>query len=60
VLEVDRQTMQIRALIAADEQGGRSTFKFSNYRENQHLADKIFAFSIPRGVDVIHSGASAR
>jgi outer membrane lipoprotein carrier protein len=60
VLEVDRQTMQIRALVAGDQQGGRSTFRFANYRENQHLADKIFAFTIPRGVDVVHSGATGR
>jgi outer membrane lipoprotein carrier protein len=57
-LIVDRQTMQIRTLVAADQQGGRSTFQFTNYRENTGLADKIFAFSIPRGVDVITSGRS--
>jgi outer membrane lipoprotein carrier protein len=57
-LVVDRQTMQIRTLVAEDHQGGRSTFQFSNYRENTGLADKIFAFKIPRGVDVITSGAS--
>jgi outer membrane lipoprotein carrier protein len=57
-LIVDRQTMQIRTLVAADQQGGRSTFQFTSYRENTGLADKIFAFSIPRGVDVITSGRS--
>ena len=58
ILVVDRQTMQIRELIAADQQGGRSTFRFTNYRENTGLADKVFEFKIPRGVDVINSGAS--
>ena len=60
VLIVDRQTMQIRTLVAADQQGGRSTFQFTNYRENTGLADKIFTFKIPRGVDVITTGASDR
>ena len=60
VLVVDRKTMQIRTLVAADQQGGRSTFEFTNYRENTGLADKIFTFKIPRGVDVITSGASDR
>lgn len=60
VLVVDRKTMQIRTLVAADQQGGRSTFQFTNYRENVGLADKIFTFKIPRGVDVINSDASDR
>ena len=60
VLVVDRQTMQIRTLVAADQQGGRSTFQFTNYRENAGLADKIFAFKIPRGVDVISAGSPSR
>ena len=56
ILGVDPGTMQIRRLVAADQQGGTSTFDFSNYRENTGLTDKIFAFTIPRGVDVITSG----
>ena len=42
VLQVDRDTLQIRGLTAADQQGGRSTFQFSNYRENTGLADNVF------------------
>jgi outer membrane lipoprotein carrier protein len=56
ILGVDPRTMQIRRLVAADQQGGTSTFDFTNYRENTGLTDKIFAFTIPRGVDVITSG----
>lgn len=56
ILGVDPGTMQIRRLVAADQQGGTSTFDFTNYRENTGLADKIFAFTIPRGTDVITSG----
>lgn len=57
---VDRQTLQIRALSAADSQGGRSTFRFSNIKENIGMADKIFTFKIPRGADVIRADGSGR
>jgi outer membrane lipoprotein carrier protein len=57
VLGVDAKTLQIRSLTAADQQGGRSTFQFSNYRENTGLADSVFAFKIPRGADVIRAGS---
>ncbi len=53
ILIVDRQTLALRRLVTADEQGGRSTFTFSNLRENVGLSDKDFVFKIPRGVDVI-------
>jgi outer membrane lipoprotein carrier protein len=53
VLVVDRKTLQIRSLTASDVQGGRSSFAFSNYRENAGLADKTFEFKIPKGVDVV-------
>ena len=36
-----------------DAQGGESAFFFTNLKENTGLADKEFAFSIPRGVDVV-------
>ena len=57
---VDRRTLQIRSLSAADSQGGRSTFQFSNLKENLGLPDKTFAFKIPRGADVTTNGAPAR
>ena len=53
VLVVDRSSLQIRRLITTDAQGGTSTFIFTRLRENVGLSDKAFAFSIPRGVDVI-------
>ena len=52
----DRQTLQIVGLAAGDAQGGRSSFAFSNFKENMGLADKMFQFSIPRGTEVISSG----
>ena len=55
-IAVDRSTLQIKSLTAGDAQGGRSTFAFSNFKENSGLADKMFQFSIPRGTEVITSG----
>jgi outer membrane lipoprotein carrier protein len=60
VLGVDPATLQIRQLVAADGQGGRSTFTFSNLKENRNLSDKLFAFQIPRGVDVVTNGTPAK
>lgn len=57
---VDPQTLQIRHLVAADRQGGRSAFAFSNLKENRGLADKDFEFRIPRGVDVVTDGPRTR
>jgi outer membrane lipoprotein carrier protein len=53
ILVVDRTSFQIHRLVTTDAQGGTSTFVFSRLRENVGLPDKAFAFTIPRGVDVI-------
>jgi outer membrane lipoprotein-sorting protein len=60
VVGVDASTLQIRQLLAADRQGGRSAFTFTNLKENRNLSDRIFEFKIPRGVDVITSGVPAK
>lgn len=60
VLVLDRATYQIRRLITTDAQGGTSTFTFTNLRENVGLPDKAFAFTTPRGVDVITDGSRKR
>jgi outer membrane lipoprotein carrier protein len=57
---VDAATLQIRQLVALDPQGGRSTFTFTNVKENRNLSDKLFEFQIPRGVDVISNGVPGR
>ena len=57
---VDEATLQIRSLTAADRQGGQSTFYLSNFKENIGLSDKTFAFTIPRGADVINTGKPSR
>lgn len=59
-LVVDRQTLQIRSLSAADAQGGRSTFHFSKFKENVGLSDRTFDFKIPRGADVIEAPSTSR
>jgi outer membrane lipoprotein carrier protein len=60
LLGVDPQTFQIRQLVATDKQGGRSSFTFSNLKENRNLSDKLFEFQVPRGVDVITNGVPGR
>jgi outer membrane lipoprotein carrier protein len=53
VLAIDPATLALRGLVALDLQGGTSSFSFTNLKENVGLADRQFAFEIPRGVDVI-------
>lgn len=57
---VDPKTLQIQYLTAVDKQGGRSSFSFSNLKENRGLSDKEFEFRIPRGVDVVSQGARTK
>ena len=47
-----RNTLVLQSLTVAEKQGSRSTFAFSNFKENPGLADKTFVFSIPRGAEV--------
>jgi outer membrane lipoprotein carrier protein len=60
MLAVDPATLQIRMLITVDAQGGRSAFSLTNLKENIGVADKEFAFSIPRGVEVITDRAAGQ
>ena len=53
MLVLDPGTLSIRGLVTVDAQGGKSSFSFTNLKENVGLADKEFAFKIPRGVDVV-------
>jgi outer membrane lipoprotein carrier protein len=57
VLVVDAVSLTIRGLVTVDAQGGKSTFSFTNLKENVGLADKEFAFRIPRGVDVVSASS---
>ena len=56
IVAVDPATLQIRALTTRDHQGGESTLRFENLKENRGISDQDFAFRIPRGVDVITDG----
>lgn len=60
MIAVDPATHQIRHLVASDRQGGRSSFAFTNIKENRNLSDALFAFQIPRGVDVVTGGLPAK
>ena len=53
---VDAKTLQIQFITAVDTQGGRSSFTFTNLKENRGLSDKDFEFRMPRGVDVVTNG----
>jgi outer membrane lipoprotein carrier protein len=53
VLSVDPQTLALRGLLAADAQGGTSSFAFTNLKENVGLPDGQFRFTVPRGVELI-------
>jgi outer membrane lipoprotein carrier protein len=55
-----RETLRLLSFTVAEKQGSRSTFTFSNFKENPGLADKTFAFSIPRGAEVTNAGPSKR
>lgn len=60
IVTFDPATLQIRALTTRDRQGGESTLTFANMKENQGMSDKQFAFSIPRGVDVISDDSTKK
>lgn len=57
VLVLDPDSLAIRGLLTMDAQGGTSSFSFTNLKENVGLADKEFAFKIPRGVDVVSASS---
>jgi outer membrane lipoprotein carrier protein len=57
VLVVDPATFALRGLVTVDDQGGKSSFAFTNLQENVGLADKAFEFKIPRGVDVVRTSS---
>ncbi len=56
ILLLDPTTLSLRGLLTSDAQGGTSSFTFANLKENVTLSDKDFAFTIPRGVDVVTDG----
>ena len=55
-----RDTLRLLTLTVGEAQGSRSTFYLSNFKENPGLTDKQFAFSIPRGAEVVTDGAPVK
>jgi outer membrane lipoprotein carrier protein len=53
IIVVDPATLMLRGLVTGDSQGGTSSFSFTNMKENVGLADKLFTFTPPRGVEVV-------
>jgi len=53
LLALEPSTLQFRMLVQADSLGGRSTFTFTNLKENAGVADTTFVFRMPPGADVI-------
>ena len=51
-LQVSRDTLQFVGLIVEDDQGQSSRYRFTNVKENSGLSDRLFAFDMPRNVEV--------
>ena len=51
-LEVDEATGAIRSIRLLDPLGNRMEYRFDRIRVVRNLSDRIFAFTVPRGVDV--------
>ncbi len=49
----DPATLALTGLTTLDAQGGVSSFTFTNWKENVGMADRLFVFIPPRGVDVV-------
>ncbi len=52
-LGVDARSLALITMESVDADGGVSTFRFENLRENVSLKERDFAFTPPKGVDVI-------
>ena len=57
VVSFEPASMQIRALMTRDHQGGESTLVLTNMKENRGLSDRDFVFNVPRGVKVVTESA---
>jgi outer membrane lipoprotein carrier protein len=55
-----RDSLRLQSLVVAEKQGSRSTFTFSNFKENPGLTDKLFDFSVPQGVEVTVAAPARR
>jgi outer membrane lipoprotein carrier protein len=53
ILMVDRRSLRFTGLETVEADGARSTIRLSNYRENVGLKASEFAFTPPRGTEII-------
>jgi outer membrane lipoprotein carrier protein len=53
ILIVDRRSLELRGLETVEQDGSRSTIRFSRYRENVGLRPGEFEFETPKGVEAI-------
>lgn len=60
LLSLDPVSLTLRGLESVDAQGGTSSFLFTNLKENVGLTDNAFAFTMPRGVDVVTDDLTPR
>ena len=60
ILVVDEVTLTIRQLISKDLQGGTSTFKFTDLKENIGIPDQMFSFTIPPEAHIITGNDASR
>jgi outer membrane lipoprotein carrier protein len=56
VVAVDPKSLQMRALVTYDQIGGETQIAFTNLREDVGIPDSTFAFTPPRGVEVLGTG----
>lgn len=55
-IAASRDTLQLQSLTVGEKTGSRSTFTFTNFKENPGLADNAFEFAIPKGAEVTRAG----
>jgi outer membrane lipoprotein carrier protein len=55
-----RDALRLTSLVVGEKTGSRSTFTFTNFKENPGLPDKTFEFTIPKGAEVRNAGPAKR
>jgi outer membrane lipoprotein carrier protein len=58
ILAFAHDTLRLRGLVTVDDQGGQSSFVFSDLKENVSIGNDPFTFKVPRGVDVINDSST--
>lgn len=53
VLEYEQSTFDLRRILVKELMGNTSEFVLTNLKTNVRLADKLFQFKIPKGVEVV-------